>query len=504
MSAMHVGDLARAIPGARVLSGSDPEITGICYDSRKAKPGSLFVALREAGSDGHDFAADAVSRGACALLVERLPGLPAEGGPSIILVPDTWSAFGPAAAQFYDHPSRDLTVYAVTGTNGKTSTTYLIHSICEAAGVRSGIVGTLGAVIDGQTVPLPHTTPYAGELQAILARMRDAGVKSVAMEASSHALAQRRIDALRVNVAVFTNLTQDHLDFHGSMDEYFRVKADLFTRFADESGKRFCSVVNLDDPVGRERLRPIARGEVVAYGTAPDADVHASRLRFGTKGTCFQLDSPWGRAKVQLRIGGLFNVHNALAAASACLATGISLDVVGEGLERTGSVPGRFELVDRGQPFAVVVDYAHTPDGLENVLSSARSLTKGRLIAVFGCGGDRDRSKRPLMGEIASRLADVCILTSDNPRSEAPAQIASDAMEGVCAADREKVIVDLDRRSAIHKACRLANEGDVVVVAGKGHETYQIFADKTIHFDDREVVAEALDDMHAAGREAAS
>ncbi len=491
MSDVLTGDLAAAVPGAVLEGPADRPVRGITHDSRKVREGWAFVALREAGADGHRYVADALKNGAAALLVERLDAdVPADA--AVLRVEDTWKAYGPAATAVYGHPSREMTVYAVTGTNGKTSTTHLIRSICQAAGTRTGLIGTLGASVGDDWLEVPHTTPYAGDLQEMLARMRDAGLAAVTMEASSHALAQHRLDGVAVDVAVFTNLTRDHLDFHGSMEDYFLAKARLFTDFAEAAGEEFVSVVNVDDPAGRERLAGLARGRVVTYGLAPDARVHARDPRSGRNGACFVLETPDGSRRVHLRLGGLFNISNALAAAAACLAKGIGLDAVCRGLEEAPGVPGRFELVSCGQPFACVVDYAHTPDGLQNVLASARKLASGRVIAVFGCGGDRDRTKRPLMGEIASRLADVAVLTSDNPRSEDPAAIARDVLEGIPPERRDSLIVELDRAKAIAEAVRLAREGDVVVVAGKGHETYQIFADRTIHFDDREAVRDAL------------
>ena len=500
MTDVLTGDLVAAISGAVLEGPADRRVRGITHDSRRIGAEGVFVALREANSDGHRYIADALRRGASALLVERLEG-PAPPDVAVIRVGDTWRAYGPAAAAVYGHPSRSLTVFAVTGTNGKTSTTHLIRSVCRAAGLRAGLIGTLGALFEDEWLEAPHTTPYAGDLQEMLARMREAGLQAVAMEASSHALAQHRLDGVRVSAAVFTNLTRDHLDFHGTMENYFLAKARLFTDFASEAGEGFVSVVNVDDPWGRERLAGMARGRVVTYGLAPDAQVHASDPRSGRSGTCFVLHSPAGSRRVRLQLGGLFNISNALAAAAACLAKGMDLDAVCRGLEETRGVPGRFELVSCGQPFACVVDYAHTPDGLQNVLESARKLAAGRVIVVFGCGGDRDRTKRPVMGEIASRLADVAVLTSDNPRSEDPAAIAEDVLKGIPGERRGSLIVELDRAEAIAAAVGLAREGDVVVVAGKGHETYQIFADRTVPFDDREAVRRALAAAGYGGKE---
>ncbi len=488
-------DLVKKLPCASVNGDVQRDVADICYDSRQVHAGTLFVALRGRLTDGHNFLQEAVSSGAAALLVEDPQAKAFADRSVVICVPDSRRAMAVVAAEYYNHPSRDLLVFGVTGTNGKTTVTHLIESIYRAAGYNAGIIGTLGAKIGDSWTPVLHTTPESCDLQDLLARIRDAGVKAVAMEIRSHAIVQNRVDALELDAAIFTNLTQDHLDFHETMENYFQAKAELFTRFCDETGKDFVSVINIDDPVGRERLLPVAKGQVVTYGAAPDADYHASDPRSGPKETCFYLECPQGSRKIRLALGGFFNVYNALAASAACLAKGIPLDAVQRGLETVPNVPGRFEAVDCGQPFTVLVDYAHTPDGLKNVLSSSRSLQPSRIITVFGCGGDRDRSKRPLMGKIASDLSDICILTSDNPRSEDPGSIARDTLAGIPKKRQSEVIVRLDRREAIREACAMAREGDIVVVAGKGHETYQIFADKTINFDDRLEVRETLKEL---------
>ncbi|MCC6483539.1 MAG: UDP-N-acetylmuramoyl-L-alanyl-D-glutamate--2,6-diaminopimelate ligase [Armatimonadetes bacterium] len=488
---MDTREIADALPGARLVAGGGRTVLSVTYDSRKVGPGTLFVALRGARVDGHRFLAQAVAQGACAVLVEDTTGVSAFDV-DVIQVADTRVALAQAAVRFYGNPSERLQIFAVTGTNGKTSTTYLIDSVLRAAGRTTGVIGTLGARVGNEHISIAHTTPESSDLQQLLAQMVSSGVESVAMEASSHAIAQHRMDGVCVDTAVFTNLTQDHLDYHRSMEAYFAVKAELFTSFAERSGKDFASVINVDDEWGRERLLPVARGRICSYGSAPDALYHFSNVRSGTSGASFSLHCPQGSARIELRLGGFFMVYNALAAATACLDRGIPLDTVRSGLEQVQGVPGRFEVIESDQDFAVIVDYAHTPDGLENVLASARQLDVARIIAVFGCGGDRDPAKRPLMGEIANRLADIPIVTSDNPRSESPEAIARDILEGIPADDRSRVIVQLDRRAAIEEACRLARPGDVVVIAGKGHEAYQIFADRTLDFDDRLVVKEVL------------
>lgn len=488
---MLTSELLELLPQSHLIGRKDREIRGIAHDSRAVRDGFLFAALRGAHTDGHRYLDQAVAAGAAVLLVEEPPAEELLREASAVVVPDTRAALAPAAAGFYGNPTRELLLFAVTGTNGKTSTTHLIDCALSAAGVHSGVAGTLGAKIGARWRKLPHTTPESADLQQLFREMAAQGVSAAAMEASSHAIAQNRMDCVEVDVAVFTNLTQDHLDFHGTMDGYFEVKSRLFTSFAD-GRPGFTSVINIDDPWGRERLLPIARGRVVTYGTSPDALYRAAGTRSGPRGASFVLDCPEGSARVSLSLGGLFNIHNALAAAAAALSQGFPLEAVIRGLESLRSVPGRFELVDAGQDYTVIVDYAHTPDGLENVLSSCRRLDAGRVIAVFGCGGDRDRLKRPQMGEIAYRLSDVCVVTSDNPRSEDPAAIIRDVLAGMPEDRSGKVRVHLDRREAIREAISEARAGDVVIIAGKGHETDQIFADRCIEFDDRAVVREII------------
>lgn len=492
---MNAQEIAVVTAGNVVSGNAGQELSGITYDSRRVQPGFIFLALRGQKTDGHAYISQALERGAAAVLLEDASFMPPASCSAVIQVKDSRKAAATAASAFFGYPSRSLKVFAVTGTNGKTSTSYLIQSILNSAGIPAGVIGTLGAQFGSQQWELAHTTPEACDLQELLSRMLAAGAQAVALEASSHALAQNRFDGVLPDCCVFTNLTQDHLDFHGTMENYFQAKALLFTRFIEESGKNAASVVNRDDPWGRDRLTPLAKGRLLTYAILERADLRAEDVSPHPGGVDFTLNWQGQTARVRLALGGIFSVYNALAAAGACLVSGVSLEQAAKGLETVASVPGRFELVDLGQPFAVVVDYAHTPDGLENVLASARAITRGRLISVFGCGGDRDRAKRPLMGEIAARLSDTAVLTSDNPRSEDPEDIARDILKGIPSQLVHKVHVELDRRSAIHRACASARDGDTVVVAGKGHEPYQIFRDRTIDFDDRMVVREALADL---------
>lgn len=464
------------------------DVGSIVHDSREAGPGALFCCIPGARSDGHDFAPAAVASGAVALLVERVLPLDVPQ----VLVDSVRAALGPLCSRFYGRPSQSLRVLGITGTNGKTSTTYLLEAIARANNDRVGVIGTVEARIDGAGVPLHHTTPEATDLQALLARMRDRDIDTVAMEVSSHALDQHRVDGTRFAAVAFTNLTHEHLDYHSSVEAYFEAKAALFDlRFSARAA------INIDDPYGVQLVeRARARGlQVCTYSIDDrDADVYARDVLLRRDETLFDLvDARHDHhGVVRSPLVGRFNVANVLAAAATALVVGFSFEVVLAGLGAPVRVPGRFERVGSARDFAVLVDYAHTPDALASVLGAARSLVDGgRLVVVFGCGGDRDRSKRPLMGEVATRLADVAVLTSDNPRSEAPAAIANDVLAGV-PPGRTTPVVELDRRAAIRTALRDAGAGDVIVIAGKGHETGQTFDGVTMPFDDRVVAAEEL------------
>jgi UDP-N-acetylmuramoyl-L-alanyl-D-glutamate--2,6-diaminopimelate ligase len=447
------------------------EISGLAYSSQSVTPGALFFCVPGFRSDGHDFAPDAVARGAAALVTERRLDL---GVPEIV-VDDVRAAMGPAAARFYGDPTAELDVVGITGTNGKTTTAYLVRHLLEAAGRQTGLLGTVKRVVGGVEEEVERTTPEAIDLQETFRRMRDAGDQAVAMEVSSHALELGRVAGIRFACRVFTNLTQDHLDFHETMEAYFAAKRRLF----EEPG---LSVVNVDDEYGR---RIAAEVDAVTFGIENEADYRARDIDFDVNGSRFTLETPDGELRIESPLAGLFNVQNLLGAIAAVR----SLGVEEISLEGFGRVPGRFEAVDEGQDFGVLVDYAHTPDSLENVLRAARELSRGRLHVVFGAGGDRDRGKRPLMGDAARRLADRVLVTSDNPRSEEPEAIIDEVMEGAGpAAERE-----VDRRRAIARVIEEAEPGDVVVIAGKGHEQGQEFENgRKEPFDDVTVVREAL------------
>jgi UDP-N-acetylmuramoyl-L-alanyl-D-glutamate--2,6-diaminopimelate ligase len=472
---------ARTVPGATIRGDGATTVAGAAFDSRAVTAGSLFFCVPGGAADGHRFAPDAVRAGAAALVVERWLDLDVPQ----VLVPSVREAMGPMSAAVFGDPAAGLTIVGVTGTNGKTTVVHLLRAIFEAAGERTAAIGTVGATIAGEPVSLARTTPEAPELQALLARMRRAGVTSVAMEVSSHALAQRRVDGIRLDAGVFTNLSQDHLDFHGSIEAYFEAKASLFvperTRHA---------VIGIDDPWGRRLLgRPIPR---TTYGLADGADVRATDVRADGAGTTFVVD---GR-EVRSPLRGAFNVSNCLAALAAARVVGVDPDAAVRAVGSVDRVPGRMEPVDGGGDPLVVVDYAHTPDSIRTVLSAARPLATGRVIVVFGCGGDRDRAKRFPMGMAATEGADLTVVTSDNPRSEDPSAIVDEVVRGA-AAGGGRYVVEPDRRAAIRLALAEARPGDVVVIAGKGHETVQELADRTVPFDDREVAREELEVLGA-------
>jgi UDP-N-acetylmuramoyl-L-alanyl-D-glutamate--2,6-diaminopimelate ligase len=456
---MDLEGLVAAIGAVDVVGRAPVEVGDLAYDTRAVVPGVVFFCVPGARADGHDFAAEAVSRGAVALVVER----PLDMTVPQLVVPDARAAMAPAAAAFFGHPTETLEVAGVTGTNGKTTTTFLLYAILAAAGRRPGLVGTIEARVGGERRGVKHTTPEAIDLQRLFREMLDAGDRSAAVEASSHASALHRLDCLRFAVLVFTNLSHEHLDFHADMEDYFEAKRRLFIATTPPAA------VNTNDEYGRRLAAELPNA--VTFGFAPDAQV-----------------GPEALAGVDLKLRGRFNVENALGAVAAARLLGIDDDTIARGLESVRGVPGRFESIDEGQPFEVVVDYAHKPVALETLLRSVRELTSGRVLCVFGCGGDRDREKRPEMGRIASELADVVIVTNDNPRSEEPGAI----IESIVAGAHEPVEVECDRARAIARAIELAQDGDVVVIAGKGAEQGQEFADRTVPFDDRESAREAL------------
>jgi UDP-N-acetylmuramoyl-L-alanyl-D-glutamate--2,6-diaminopimelate ligase len=468
--------LSEVMAGAGVPAVADVEISDLAYDSRAVRPGTLFFCVPGFTSDGHDYAPTAVEHGAAALVVER----PLHLGVPEVQVPDARAAMAPAAAAFHNDPTRAIDVIGVTGTNGKTTTAFLVRALLEADGRQTGLLGTVTSIVGGEERAVVRTTPEAFDLQRDFAAMRDGGDVACAMEVSSHALELHRADAIHWAVAIFTNLTQDHLDFHPTMADYFAAKRRLF-----EAGPR-AAVVNVDDPYGRRLAEELP--DALTFGVeSPDAALRATDVAFGLTGSTFTVE---GRT-VGTPLPGRFNVLNALGALAAARVLGVADNTSIAALAGAGRVPGRFEPVEAGQPFAVLVDYAHTPDSLENVLRAAREIAQRRVIVVFGAGGDRDRGKRPLMGRAARTLADLVVVTSDNPRSEDPDAIIAEITEGTGSGPGVEAMVD--RRAAIGRAVELAQEGDVVVIAGKGHEQGQEFAGgRKIPFDDVTVAREAL------------
>ena len=460
------------------------EISDLVYDTRSVTGGALFFCVPGERVDGHELARDAVDRGAVAVVVER----PLELGVPQLVVTDVRAAMAMAADAFFGEPTRELEIAGVTGTNGKTTSAFLLRSVLEAAGRSPGLVGTVEWVVGGARLPAPFTTPEAIDLQRLFREMVMAGDRSAAVEASSHGAALRRLDRVRFDALVFTNLSQDHLDLHGTMDEYFHAKRLLFTGALPPP-----AAVNVGDEWGRRLAGELAeshRAPLVTFGLEAPADVRPEGLELTPDGSRFraagiELESP---------LRGLFNVENVLGVVAAGLLLDLDEGEIAAGVANVGEVPGRFEAIDEGQPFVVVVDYAHTPDSLDTVLRAARGLAEGKVIVVFGAGGDRDRGKRPLMGRIAADRADVVIVTSDNPRSEDPLAIIQDVLQGAGL----DVEIDIDRRSAIRRALDLAEPGDVVVIAGKGHEQGQEIGGVVHPFDDRAVVREALAELRAS------
>lgn len=466
-----------------VQQGSDEiELSDFQYDSRKIEKDSLFVAITGFQTDGHKYIPMAVKKGAAAVLCEHpVAGVP--DGVTVVRTPNNRQALAVLSANFYGHPSDEMRTVGVTGTNGKTSTTYLMKSILDRQGSKVGIIGTIENRIGDKVLHAERTTPESKELQALLRQMQQEQVTDVVMEVSSHSLDLHRVDGISFEVAIFTNLTQDHLDYHKTMENYRAAKGLLFRR-----AKK--SVINLDDAAGAY-MQAQSQGEVLTFGVDTPADLMASRIDITAEGTAFRLQWQGKAYPVRLHTPGRFSVYNALGAAGACLLLGIPVEEIIAGLEENPGVSGRFQTVRSRKGYQAVVDYAHTPDGLENVLRTANEFVKGKLIAVFGCGGDRDRTKRPIMGEIGGRLAGYCILTSDNPRTEDPMAILRDVEAGICKTDCPYELI-ADRREAIRRAVALAEAGDVILIAGKGHETYQIFPEGTIHFDDMEEVRKAF------------
>jgi UDP-N-acetylmuramoyl-L-alanyl-D-glutamate--2,6-diaminopimelate ligase len=486
---MQLKTLVAAVSARQIIGPTDRVVESIAYDSRRVQRNGLFVALRGEKSDGHQFIDQAIEKGATVIVTEREVQTPRA---TCVVVENTRSALADLGATFFQQPARRLKLAAVTGTNGKTTTTFLIKHICEKAGLRCGLLGTVRYEIGDRVLPAVRTTPESLEVYDLLAQMVNAGCKAAAMEVSSHALAQERVRGIEWDVAVFTNLTQDHLDFHGTMENYFEAKAQLFTGLAGQQSKtKPTAVINLDDPYGAKLVDRLARKiPIITYGVGARADFRASNYHAEFAGTSYQLDARGKSFLVRVPLIGRFNVANSMAALAAASSMGISLREAILSLGRSPQVPGRLEAVPAKRQFQVFVDYAHTPDALLNVLKTARELSPRKLIVVFGCGGDRDKQKRPLMGRVADENADYSIITADNPRKEDPEAIIAEAAKGFRSDHYEKIT---DRAQAIARAIELAQPRDIILIAGKGHEPYQEFADHTIPFDDIQVARRALE-----------
>jgi UDP-N-acetylmuramoyl-L-alanyl-D-glutamate--2,6-diaminopimelate ligase len=486
---MQLKTLVAAISPRQIIGPVDRVVESIAYDSRRVQRNGLFVALRGEKSDGHQFIEQAVEKGATVIVTEHEVQSPRA---TCVVVENTRSALADLAATFYEHPARRLKLAAVTGTNGKTTTTFLLKHILEKAGLRCGLLGTVRYEIADRVLPAVRTTPESLDVQELLSQMVNAGCTAAAMEVSSHALTQDRVRGIEWDVAVFTNLTQDHLDFHGTMENYFEAKAALFTGLAEQKAKKSATaVINLDDRYGAQLVdRLDGKIPVITYGVGARSDFRASNYHAEFAGTSYQLDARRKSYLVRVPLIGRFNVANSMAALAAASSMGISLREAVLSLGRSPQVPGRLEAVPAKRQFQVFVDYAHTDDALLNVLKTLRELSPRRLIVVFGCGGDRDKQKRPLMARVADHNADYSIITSDNPRKEDPDAIIADAEKGFRSDRYEKIT---DRAKAIARAIELAQPRDIVLIAGKGHEAYQEFADHTVPFDDIQVARQALE-----------
>ena len=480
---MNLSDIFKGIHGVRIDGDPSLEISGIRYDSRRTGPGDLFAAVPGEHFDGTRFIEEAAAKGARAFLIP--PGTPRSAGGTWVVAENVREALARACRNFFHDPDTLLEVVGITGTNGKTTSSYLMHGVLEVSGKKAGLIGTVQYLVGGQIISAARTTPESCDLYAMLNGMIQAGCQSCIMEVSSHAIVLERVTGLVMKAGVFTNLTRDHLDFHRDMESYYQAKAALF-----KSGQVQGKVINRDDPYGR-RLAGEVGGDVLTFGMEAGDIRPRGVVESGEWGSRFLMDTPWGEVPVNTPLPGLFNVYNIMAAAGACGFLGVEPQVIGEGLSRVNRVPGRFERVDEGQPWTAVVDYAHTPDALENLLRNARRITPGRILLVFGCGGDRDRSKRPLMGEAAAHLADFAIVTSDNPRGEDPEKIIDEIVNGPGSTKGHLARVS-DRREAIDAAVREAKPGDTLLLAGKGHENYQIIGERILPFSDVDELKKAI------------
>ena len=483
---MKLDELIRGFEAIEVIGNTSAEITSLAYDSRKVTAGSLFIAVKGYSVDGAQFIREAVANGAAAVLTESLG---AEKAEVIVRVPDARKTMALLAERFYGSPQNALVMTAVTGTNGKTTTSYMVKSIFDAVGMNCGLIGTINHIVAGETIQSLNTTPEAPDIYSFLARMVNARQAACVMEVSSHALALSRTYGMEFRAAAYLNLSHDHLDFHGDLKSYLDAKSVLFTQLSGDS----TAVINRDDAYA-DHIISVSRGaNILTFGESEGCDIRLLSVDLHTDRSLVTVSTPAGEMGFSLPIPGRYNVWNAMAAIGIGLACGLPGEVVVRGLEAVQTVRGRYEIVDEGQKFTVIIDYAHTPDALERILLSARELTKGRLVSVFGCGGDRDRGKRPIMGEISTRLADYTVITSDNPRTEDPLDIISDIVNGISSGASQEVAPD--REEAIRSALEFAHPGDTVVIAGKGHEDYQVIGTERRHFDDAETARRILKEI---------
>lgn len=486
---MELNKLIKVLTQYECRGQLNRDISGIAYDSRKVTPGMMFVALKGQNVDGHNFIEDAIERGAVAIICEHDVNLPARI--TKIQVPDSRLALALVSAEFYGNPSKKLRLIGITGTNGKTTVAFMVKAILETAGIKTGLIGTVRYEIGERVIPAWRTTPESLDLQYMLNQMVKTGCSSCVMEVSSHALEQRRVEGIDFNAVVFTNLTQDHLDYHQTMENYYSAKKKLFLSEYHPS-KKPVAIINIDDSYGNRLAGESDLAVKCTYGLQESAMVNAKILEMTRSGARFIVHSPNGSFECNLPLIGKHNIYNAIAAVGVGTGLNIPVKSIQSALNNIQPVPGRLEVVDLGQPFTVVVDYAHTDDALRNVLSALRELTQGRLLLAFGCGGSRDTSKRAKMGAVAAKYADYTIITTDNPRKESPHKIAAQIVEGYVANRTDGFSVELDRKRAIQMIIDMAEPGDTVIIAGKGHETYQEFEDTIIPFDDRVYAKEAL------------
>jgi UDP-N-acetylmuramoyl-L-alanyl-D-glutamate--2,6-diaminopimelate ligase len=490
---MILRDLIKGVETKRVVGSEDVEIQSVCYDSKEVHDGSLFAAIRGEKTDGHKYIESAVKSGAKALIVEEIPENPFRGV-SIIQVEDTKSALAEVSANFFNHPTKQVTLVGVTGTNGKTTITYLLESIWQEWGKSVGVIGTVDYRFLGKKIPSVRTTPESLDLMSLLRDMRNSGVQIIVMEVSSHALDRKRVFGCHFDAAVFANLSQDHLDYHETMENYFEVKKKLFSEVLRRSEKREkFSVINIDDPYGKEITKE-AVGKIIPYSVLNSEGVYVEKADITPEGIHTILNSPWGRVEINSKLFGKHNLYNILAAVATALSLGVGVDVVERGISKVAGVPGRLDRVENPFGITILVDYAHTPDALRNVLTAVKPFTQRKLILLFGCGGDRDPIKRPIMGRIGSELSDALIVTSDNPRTENPERIIDQIEKGVLAVGSQKKLYFriTDRCDAIRKAIEIAQRGDTVLLAGKGHENYQILGTEKVPFNDKEVAERTI------------